>query len=100
MDNSPIHRIFKSTNFFLDTGINHFKTPAQSPDFNSIELVWNDLKAYVVEIVKPNNQIELIDGITQFWNEMVSIEYCNAKINHLNRVMRVCLNVGGKATGL
>ena len=81
MDNSPIHRSFQSTVFFLNNGINHFQTPAQPPDFNPIELVWNDLKNYIAEKIKPNNKMKLI-AINQFWNTVVTIEYCNSKINH------------------
>ena len=100
MDNSRIHRSFESEMFLAEAGINHFKTPAQSPDFNPIELVWNDLKVYIAEEVKPNNQMELITGIRQFWETEVTIEYCNSKIDHLYKVTRVCLNNNGKATGL
>jgi hypothetical protein len=48
--------------------LNHFKHPAQSPDINVIELVWNDLKAYIGIVIKPNTTQELILGVMRFWN--------------------------------
>ena len=98
LDNASFHT--KSAQWFEDNGLNHFKTPAQSPDLNPIELVWNDLKHYIGFYIKPNNMLELINGIKQFWNEKVTIAYCNKKIDHLNKVIETILLLDGKASGL
>ena len=39
-----------------------------------------------VQFFKPNTSTkqELIVGIENFWNEKVTIDYCNCKIDHLN----------------
>ena len=53
MDNCRSH-VSRLTKTFLEANnINHFKTPAQSPDFNPIELVWNDMKEYISNVIKP-----------------------------------------------
>jgi hypothetical protein len=44
--------------------------------------------------------LELINGIKQFWNEKVTIAYCNKKIDHLNKVIETILLLDGKASGL
>ena len=100
MDNATSHVSGYTKQFFYENGINHFKTPAQSPDLNPIELVWHDLKVFISEECKPNNERELIRGIKEFWNTKVTVEYCNAKINHIERVIETIINNGGKATGL
>ena len=100
MDNASSHVSGYTRQFFSDNGINHFKTPAQSPDLNPIELVWHDLKVFISEEWKPNNERELIRGIKDFWNTKVTAEYCNTKINHIQRVIETIINNGGKATGL
>ena len=46
MDNDPKHTSVSTRCFLRRNGINWFETPAQSPDFNCIEMVWNDLKHY------------------------------------------------------
>ena len=100
MDNARPHVANFSRNFLNNNNINHFKTPAQSPDLNPIEMVWHDMKVYIGEEVKPNNLQELIDGINLFWNSKVTIAYCNAKIDHLQKVLQTIIQKGGKATGL
>ena len=101
MDNAPSHSAASSTAYLLDRGIFHFKTPAQSPDLNPIELVWNDLKSYIKERVKPKTAQELLDGIFQFWNTVVTVEYCNSKIDHVkNTVLDEIIKLNGIATGL
>ena len=100
MDNARYHVSPLSRAFFVQHQINHFATPAQSPDFNPIELVWHDLKVFIRENVKPSTQAELIDGITEFWENIVTVEYCNKKIDHLEKVLKVCVELQGLATGL
>ncbi len=97
MDNAPSHVSGYSRQFFNENNINHFKTPAQSPDLNPIEMVWHDLKVFIGEEIKPNNERELI---REFWNEKVTIEYCNREKDHLERVIETILTKNGKATGL
>ena len=36
----------------------------------------------------------------KFWNEKVTVEYCNAKINHMSKVIDRILVLDGKASGL
>ena len=100
MDNAPAHTSTSTRNFLSHNIINHYKTPAQSPDLMPIELVWHDLKKHLCEVVKPNNKQELIDGIENFWIEKVTIDYCNSKINHLNRVLKQIIVLNGKPTGM
>ena len=97
-DNASFHT--KSLSWFNQNGLNHFKTPAQSPDLNPIELVWNDLKYYIATHIKPNTMQELIQGIIRFWNEIVTINFCNRKIDHLYRVIPTIISLEGKASGL
>lgn len=58
------------------------------------------MKRFIASEVKPNNKEELIHGILHFWNTKVTVEYCNKKINHLQRVLRTIIKLKGKATGL
>ena len=99
MDNAPCHSSAYSNRFIAQNAINHFKTQAQSPDLNPIELVWHDLKDYISRVVKPNNKNELVNGIITFWNTYVTVDYCNKKINHLFKVLNQIINLEGKATG-
>ena len=59
MDNAPSHSSTRTKNLLRNREISHLKTPAQSPDMNPIELVWNDMKAFLFTEVKPNSKQEL-----------------------------------------
>ena len=52
-----------------------------------IELVWNDLKYFLCTEVQPQNEMDLINGVKKFWQDKVDFEYCNKKIDHLNKVL-------------
>ncbi len=55
---------------------------------------------FVQLYVKPSNLEDLKQGIMKFWNEVVTIEYCNKKIDHLEKVFKKCLFIHGHGTGL
>lgn len=74
-DNAPCHSSVRTRAFLDAHNINHFKTPAQSPDLNPIELVWNDMKRFIASDIKPTTKNELINGIEQFWRTKVTVNY-------------------------
>ena len=100
MDNAPWHRSAETMQFIEEREIIYHKTPAQSPDFNPIELVWHDLKRFICTDIKPQSAAELIAGIHVFWNTFVTVDYCNAKIDHLANVLPRAIELGGKPTGM
>ena len=68
-------------------------------DLNPIELVWNDLKYFLCTEIHPQNKNELINGILYFWRNKVDVEYCNKKIDHLDKVINKMILLKGRATG-
>ena len=100
MDNAPWHKAGETQAFIANNGISYHPTPAQSPDFNPIELVWNDMKDFIRTEIKPATKNELIAGIHVFWNRVVTVAYCNSKINHLERVLPRAIELNGKPTGM
>ena len=61
-DNDPKHCSRFAQDFYASTGINWWRTPPESPDMNSIENLWHDLKEYIRREVKPKTKYELILG--------------------------------------
>ena len=84
--------------FIKENRINHWKTPAESPDLNPIENMWHKLKSFLRKHVKPTNKEELIDGIKTFWAS-VDIEKCSRYINHLHKVIPAVIEKEGHASG-
>ena len=84
--------------FIVDSRINHWKTPAESPDLNPIENMWHKLKSFIRKHVKPMNKDELVDGIKTFWSG-VTKEKCQRYINHLHKVVPAVISKNGNASG-
>ena len=97
-DNDPKHTSIYARDFIIESGINWWKTPAESSDLNPIEDLWHELKEFSRREVKLHTKQELIDGILKFW-ETVSIKKCNRYINHLNKVIPKVIELEGAATG-
>ena len=100
IDGAGHHTSHATRAYFERNNVNLAVHPAQSPDFNPIELVWNDLKYYIRTKIKPNNLEELITSINRFLETKVIREYCNSKIDHLEKVLKRAIVLKGKATGI
>ena len=97
-DNDPKHTSRLAKDFMKNNDINHWPTPAESPDLNPIEMVWAELKRYNSKTVKASNKMELINGILKFWRNL-DIGKCNTYINHLRKVLPAVVEREGRATG-
>ena len=82
-----------------NTGINWWRTPAESPDLNPIEKVWAQLKRFLCRKVKPLTQAELVQGIERFWAEKMTPDLCTRYINHLHKVIPKVIDCEGGPTG-
>ena len=100
LDGAGHHTSQTTTIYFRNNNVNLAVYSAQSPDFNPIELVWNDLKYYLKQKIKPKIMEELLMGINRFWESKVTVKYCNSKIDHLVRVLMRAIVLRGRATGI
>ena len=84
--------------FIKDNDINHWPTPAESPDMNPIENLWHELKNHLRSTVKPKNKEELVEEIENVWVQLTA-EKCVRYINHLRKVVPAVVDRQGKASG-
>ena len=73
-DNALKHTSCFAGSFIEDHGINWWKTLAESLDLNLKEMLWYELKHFLLTKAKPKSKQELIDGIQRFWEQKVSCE--------------------------
>lgn len=96
-DNDPKHTSKRAQDFLVQKAINWWKTPAESPDCNSIANVWYELKEYIRREVKPRIKEQLVEGIQEFW-ATVDVEKCQKYICHLRKVLPQVIELNGDAT--
>ncbi|XP_038055808.1 uncharacterized protein LOC119727812 [Patiria miniata] len=70
-DNDPKHTSKYADDFMKKENINWIKSPAESPDMNPIEMVWNEMKCFLRKIHKPTTKDELREGRTERRNHKV-----------------------------
>ena len=97
-DNDPKHTSKKAKAFMEENDINWFKTPAESPDLNPIEMVWSTMKFHVAK-KSPKNKQELIDTILEVWEMEFTAEKCNNYISHLYKVIPKVIEAEGGYSG-
>ena len=97
-DYDPKHTSRHAESFLAEKGVNWWRTPPESPDFNPIENMWHELKEFLRREVKPRTKEALISGIEQFWDTVTS-EKCKKYIRHLRKVIPRAIELNGDATG-
>ena len=75
-DNDTKHTSKQAKQWFLDKNVQVLEWPAQSPDINSIELLWHHLKFQLQQYNTPPKGVhELWERVVEEWNE-ISPEVC------------------------
>jgi transposase len=97
-DNDPKHKCKKATTWFQDHGFKVLPWPAQSPDLNPIEHLWDHLKRKLGEYERPpNGMIELWERVEKEWNEIDAV-VCQNLIESMPRRVAAVLKAKGGYT--
>ena len=79
-DGALIHTAKYSKIWHANHGITSMKWPAQSPDLNPIENIWQQLKPTLEKrIIWPNNKKELLEALQEGW-EILKSKNCLDKL--------------------
>jgi transposase len=95
-DNDPKHTSKKASNWFKDNDFEVLPWPAQSPDLNPIEHLWDHLKKKLGEYERPpNRMIELWERVEKEWNRIDTMVCQNLIESMPRRVAAVMKAKGG-----
>ena len=84
-DNDPKHTCSKAKQWFQDNNLQVLQWPAQSPDLNPIEHLWEHLKKRLGDYERPPGGIlELWDRVQVEW-ERIPVEVCQNLIESMPR---------------
>ena len=77
-DNDPKHTSNLAQKWFKDNNIDLMEWPAQSPDINPIEHLWELLKRRLIKYEEPLKGVyELWDRVAEEWNKITPEDYQN-----------------------
>jgi len=97
-DNDPKHTCKKAKAWFQDNDFNVLLWPAQSPDLNPIEHLWDHLKRRLSEHeVAPKGILELWERVEEEWNK-IDVEVCQNLIESMPRRVAAVLKAKGGYT--
>ena len=97
-DNDPKHTSKKAKKWFEDNDIEVISWPAQSPDLNPIEHLWEHLKHCPHQYDTPPKGVhELWDRVSEEWNA-ISPEVCQNLIESMPRRIEAVLRAKGGHT--
>jgi hypothetical protein len=97
-DNDPKHTSKKAQKWFTDHDVTVLKWPAQSPDMNPIEHLWNHVKKKLGEYEQPANSVhELWERVQKVWEEIPK-EECQKLIESMPRRLAAVIRAKGGHT--
>ena len=97
-DNNPKHTSRKATGWFEDNDIQVLSWPAQSPDLNPIEHLWEHLKRQLCKYSNPpRGAHELWDRLVDKWNG-IGPEVCQNLIESMPRHIQAVIKAKGGHT--
>jgi transposase len=97
-DNAPVHRANLITAWKAENLISSIPWPAQSPDLNPIENLWDQLERRVRNrLQKPKNLADLIDALKEEWNK-IDINILNKLVESMPRRVKAVLESKGNPT--
>jgi hypothetical protein len=97
-DNDSKHTCKKAQTWFQDHDLNVLLWPAQSPDLNPIEHLWDHLKRKLAEHeVAPRGILELWERVEEEWNK-IDAEVCQNLIESMPRRVAAVLKAKGGYT--
>ncbi|KAF7761076.1 hypothetical protein Agabi119p4_10485 [Agaricus bisporus var. burnettii] len=97
-DNDPKHKSKKAQNWFKENNIDLLPWPAQSPDLNPIEHLWDHLKIKLEEYEEaPRGIGELWTRVDKEWND-IKPEVCQNLIESMPRRVEAVIKAKGGYT--
>lgn len=97
-DNDPKHTSKEAQKWFSDNNIQILQWPAQSPDLNPIEHLWNYLKRKLAEYeTEPKGMLELWERVEAEWDKIPQ-EICAGLIESMPSRIAELLKAGGGPT--
>jgi transposase len=97
-DNDPKHTSKKATQVLKELSLDVLKWPAQSPDLNPIEHLWDFLKRKLADYpTQPKGMLELWDRVKETW-ESIDKETCLHLIKSIPRRIEAVLKARGGYT--
>lgn len=98
-DNDPKHTARSTSEWLLEHNVNVLQWPAQSPDLNPIEHMWQRVKQDLSKYpTKPRNKEELWDRLQTIWDS-IEPEYCLKLIDTMPQRVAAVLKAKGGHTG-